>query len=192
MGVSLEKDGRRYTVRFERRLAHPPEKVWRALTERELLKQWFPSEVRGAWETGAKLTFVFESGAEGGGEASALEGEVLAVEPARLLEFRWGESVLRFELLPEAGGCRLIFSDSFDDGSIAARNTAGWEICLTNLESVLEGSAPAEFDLQAWRVLFRDYAAQFEPKAGSQQGAPETHPAVVAEQAAQGHEDQER
>ncbi len=34
-------------VRFSRRLPHPPEKVWRALTEAEHLAAWFPTTVEG-------------------------------------------------------------------------------------------------------------------------------------------------
>jgi uncharacterized protein YndB with AHSA1/START domain len=42
MDATLIKDGSRYTVRFERKLAHSPEKVWQSLTERELLQQVVP------------------------------------------------------------------------------------------------------------------------------------------------------
>ena len=129
MDVSLTQDGPRYTVRFERRLAHSPEKVWRALTERELLQRWFPSDVEGDWTTGAKLRFTFESG-----ESEPIEGEVLTVEPPRLLEFRWGDSILRYELTADEGGCRLVFSETF-----------------------------ATFDLGAWRVLFEGYVGPQTP-----------------------------
>ncbi|UMG93452.1 SRPBCC domain-containing protein [Nocardioides sp. TF02-7] len=45
-GVLL-RDGDRVGLRFERRLAHPPEKVWRALTESEHLRHWFPADIVG-------------------------------------------------------------------------------------------------------------------------------------------------
>ena len=178
MDASLTHDGPRYTIRFERRLAHPPEKVWRSLTERKYLRRWFPSDVFGEWKKGAKLDFTFKDG-----EADPMEGEVLSVEYPRLLEYRWGESILRFELTAEGDGCRLHFSEAFEDSSIAARNAAGWETCLRNLEEILRGYEPAAFDLGAWRILFERYVSRFEPLAGSQQGPPETHPAVVAEKA---------
>ena len=173
MDATLKKDGTRYTVRFERQLAHLREKVWRVLTERELLKEWFPCDVIGEWTVGAKLQFVF---AEGEAENTELSGEVLAVEPPRLLEYRWGESVLRCELIVQGDGCRLIFSESFEDGSIAARNAAGWDLCLENMQVVLADRAPAEFAMDAWRVSFNRYVEEFEPLAGPQQGPPETHP----------------
>jgi hypothetical protein len=52
-----------YVLRFERRLAHPPEKVWRALTEPDQLRQWFPTDIEGERKLGAKLLFVFRDDA---------------------------------------------------------------------------------------------------------------------------------
>ncbi len=157
--------------------------MWRVLTERELLKKWFPSDVVGEWKAGAKLQFVFEGGEGEGPKEEDLRGEVLTVEPGRLLEFTWGKSLLRYELIAEGGGCRLVFSESFEAGSIAARNAAGWELCLDNLGANLEDKKPAEFSLDAWRVPFQRYVEKFQPVAGTQQGPPDTHPAVVEEKA---------
>ncbi len=172
MDASLSKDGPRYTLRFERQLAHSPKKVWQVLTDGELLKQWFPCDVVGEWTVGAKLQFVFEKGEGEGIEEADLQGEVLSVEPFRLLEYRWGQSILRCELIAEGDGCRLIFSETFEDGSIAARNAAGWEMCLANMEAVLRDRPPSEFEMEAWRVPFERYVAEFEPLAGPQQGPP--------------------
>jgi hypothetical protein len=105
-----------------------------------------------------------------------------AVEPQRLLEYRWGKHVLPCELISEGDGCRLIFSESFTDGSIAARNAAGWLCCLAGLES--GGREPAGFDMAEWRPPFEKYAAEWEALAGLQQGPPGTHPAVRTEKAA--------
>ena len=73
----LEKDGPRFALRLERRLPHSPEKVWRALTERELLKQWFPADVEGAWTVGATLRFHFLHGEGDNMPEEDLQGEVL-------------------------------------------------------------------------------------------------------------------
>src|SRR5438874_2545629 len=43
----LEQGGGRWRVRFTRRLGHPPEKVWRALTEPAHLATWFPTTIEG-------------------------------------------------------------------------------------------------------------------------------------------------
>jgi len=186
MDASLTKSGERYTLALERRLPHLPAKVWRVVTEWELLHQWFPAHVIGEWKVGAELRFEFQHGEGDQLSEEELRGEVLAVEPERLLEFRWGKHILRCELIPDGDGCRLLFSENFEDASWGARNSAGWEWCLQNLETILEGAATAKFVLDVWRERFEHYVAAFQPQFGPQQGPPETHHAVVAEKTDEG------
>src|SRR6202034_553899 len=46
LGALSRQDGR-WTLRFTRRLAHPREKVWRAVTEPEQLAVWYPQQIVG-------------------------------------------------------------------------------------------------------------------------------------------------
>src|SRR5512141_824943 len=78
---------------FERRLAHPVERVWRAVTDPAELAHWFPSAVRGEVAPGGRLTFDF-----GDDDLPTLEGEVVELEPPRRFAFTWGDDVLRIEL----------------------------------------------------------------------------------------------
>src|SRR5919197_916085 len=90
----LIQDGDRWQLRFERQLPHPPARVWRALTEPEELRHWFPDQVAvSEWKVGAKLQF-----SDARARIEPFDGEVLAFEPPRVLEFRWGTDVIRFEL----------------------------------------------------------------------------------------------
>lgn len=184
MDATLTKTGTRYALGLERNLAHSPEKVWRVLTERELLKQWFPCDVAGEWKVGAELRFTFLHGEGEGLPEEDLRGEVLAVDPPRLLEFRWGTHVLRCELIPEGEGCRLVFSETFDDPSCGARDAAGWEMCFENLELLMQGVALAQFVAEVWRAKFERYVGKFEPEFGPQQDMPDNHPAREEERAA--------
>ena len=143
MDASLTKTGPRYTLGLERRLAHSPEKVWRVLTERDLLNQWFPCDVEGEWKVGSELRFNFLHGEGEGLPEEDLRGEVLVLDPPRLLEYRWGTHLLRCELTADGDGCRLLFSESFEDASWGARNAAGWEMCLDNLELLVQGQSGA-------------------------------------------------
>ncbi|MEM7481304.1 MAG: SRPBCC family protein [Acidobacteriota bacterium] len=173
MKATFSKAGAKYELAFERRLAHPVEKVWRVLTERELLNRWFPAEVAGEWKVGARLRFAFP-GAEG--EAlpeGELRGEVLAVDPPHLLEFRWSDSILRWELRADGEGCRLSFTEFLDDPSKGARSAAGWEMCLENLELLAQGGILAKFAWGVWRAKYSRYAKEFEAVHGRQQGPPE-------------------
>ena len=98
----LEDIGGRWRLRFTRELAHPQEKVWRAITEPEHMRAWFPQHVSGDWVVGGPLTF---SGPEGRGPD--FDGEVLAYQPQSLVEFRWGTDVIRLELAGRPDGCTL-------------------------------------------------------------------------------------
>jgi uncharacterized protein YndB with AHSA1/START domain len=161
--AKLQTDGARPTVRLERLLPDPPEVVWRALTERDQLRSWFPSDVvveGGEWTAGAAITFPFTPDVAD----MTLTGEVLEVDPPRALAFTWGEEALRFELTGHDGGTRLVLLDEVPP-SAAARNAAGWELCLDRLA----GLEPADDD---WRPRFERYAAAFAPALGEQEGPP--------------------
>ena len=151
-------DDGRWQLRFERRLPHPPEKVWRALTEPEHLEHWFPTTIEGEREAGAPLHFSFRNG-----EAPAFEGEMLAYEPPSLLELRWGDDVLRLELRPEGDGTVLTLLDILYDRGKGARDAAGWHVCLDKLAAHLGGA-----DSQtAWQDVHDDYVERFGPEAAT-------------------------
>jgi uncharacterized protein YndB with AHSA1/START domain len=163
---TLLTDGARPAVRLERHLPDPPAVVWQAITDREQLKAWFPCDVvvaGGRWAVGAPITFPFPPGVID----MTLTGEVLAVDEPNALEFTWGEEVLRFELRPEGGGTHLILVDELPPGS-AARNAAGWDVCLDRL-------AGLEPSPDAWHSLFDAYTGAFEPVLGPQEGPPPGH-----------------
>ena len=159
--ATLTTTGTRPTIRFERDLADPPPTVRRALTDPEDLKAWFPSEiVTDRWDVGAKLTFVFPENPE-----FTMGGTVLELDEPHLLVYTWGEDTLRFELTPtESGGTRLVFINALTPGT-AARTAAGWQLCLERLA----GTTPPR---DAWRPLFQQYTAAFEPELGPQEGPP--------------------
>jgi len=105
-------------VRLERR-SDPPSVVWRAITEREQLRSWFPCDVVVTGETWesvppSRLPFSPEV------IDVVLTGTVLAVEEPNMLAFTWGEETLRFELSPEDGGTLLVLIDELP-ASAAAR-----------------------------------------------------------------------
>jgi uncharacterized protein YndB with AHSA1/START domain len=156
----LEQAGERWRLRFTRRLAHPPEKVWRALTEQEHLQAWFPDGISGEWQVGARLTF----GPAGG---PSFTGEVRIIEPPKTLEFSWGTDLLRFEVEPTSGGCVLTLLDTFDELGKAARDTAGWHVCIDKLDLHLDGTSPSWSDGDRWKELNAGYTAEFGPDAAT-------------------------
>lgn len=128
------------TLRFERHLAHPPEKVWRALTEPAHLSAWYPMQVVDLdLRAGGAIRFRDEEGTE-------FRGEVTEVNPPKHFAFReydpeTGEHDARFELAPDGEGCVLVFTHSFVPGDWAAQVETGWNRCLDALPAVLEAIA---------------------------------------------------
>ena len=110
------RDDGRYVLRFERHIAHPPQRVWRALTEPDQLRQWFPTDIEGERKPGAKIRFAFREPAPRAEDMPELlehdpedlDGEFTEFDPPRRLAYTWGEEDLRWELEPAGEGCRLL------------------------------------------------------------------------------------
>lgn len=163
MDGQLEQGDGRWQLRFTRRLPHPPEKVWRALTEPEHLAAWFPTTIEGERAAGALLRFEFP-----GGEAPAFDGEMVAYEPPSLLELRWGPGdTLRFVLRPDGDGTVLTFVNAFDELGKAARDAAGWHACLDLLGYRLAGGKPPWAPSERWAAVHPSYVERFGPEAAA-------------------------
>jgi uncharacterized protein YndB with AHSA1/START domain len=133
------------SVVIECDLPDPPEKVWRALTERELLAQWImPNDMKP--EVGAR--FSFRPAQEEGGRAE-VECEVLEAEPNRTLRWRQRErddsdaalapveSVVSFELeaIPGGGTHLRVVHDEFSAEAIrAVARSSEPEACATVIQ----------------------------------------------------------
>jgi uncharacterized protein YndB with AHSA1/START domain len=146
----------RPALRFERRLAHPMEVVWQAITRTDELDHWFPSRVEAdELREGAEMTFRFES-MPLEGMPTTISGRVTAFDPPRLFAFYWGDDHLRFELEPMAdseGACLLRLTVLLDTREKAARDGAGWHVCLDRLEAQLDGVDGGG----DWRALYEEY-----------------------------------
>jgi uncharacterized protein YndB with AHSA1/START domain len=159
----LEQVDDRVSLRFIRRLRQPPLTVWRALTEPDDLAAWFPTTIDGDRRAGARLRFSHRDNA-----APPFDGEMLAYEPTSLIELRWGEEILRFELEPDgAGGTVLTFTDTFAEVGKAARDGAGWHACLDLLALVAGGKSAPWSPGERWRQLIGDYRERLGAEAST-------------------------
>lgn len=97
------------TLAFEFDLAHPPEKVWRALTEPALMREWLLDIAELELATGA--AFTLRAPPQPGWDGT-VNCRFLEIEPQRKLRYSWvvGEldTVVTFTLTPTDGGTRLI------------------------------------------------------------------------------------
>lgn len=170
MNESLAVVEGRHVLSMERRFDHPVEKVWRAITDPREMGRWFPSQVEIDLRVGGTIRFSADT------QGPDMEGRILELDPPRLFTYTWGDSVLRFELVPEdsagsqdgpeAIGCRMLFRHTFDDPVSGASFAAGWTICFQNLERSLVGK-PADVGLESWAALHDSFVGQFGLDAGT-------------------------
>ncbi len=159
---TLERSGDLSVLRYERRLAHPREMVWRAITEDTHLATWFPTTIEGERQAGAALHFAFRQS-----EGEPFDGEMLAFAPPSLMELRWADDVLRFELEPDPPGCILRLTVTFPEYGKAARDAAGWHVCLEQLVAACDGTDLAWQPPDRWRVVHRGYVERLGPEASA-------------------------
>jgi uncharacterized protein YndB with AHSA1/START domain len=132
------------SLSFEFDLRHPPSKVWRALTDPELLAQWLLPVVEGKLEPGA--AFVFKTQAYPGWDGT-VQCRMLEIEEQRKLSYAWTvpflDTVVTFTLTPTASGTRLSlvqsgFKPDQKDAFGGARY--GWNMMGGKLVDLLETS----------------------------------------------------
>jgi hypothetical protein len=95
------------------------------------------------------------------------DGEVLAVAPPGLFEFRWGTDVIRIEVAPAPCGSTLTFTGTFAELGRAARDGAGWHLCLEHLEHALDGTRPPGPPGERWSAIHVGYVERFPPEAAA-------------------------
>src|SRR5215471_11777407 len=130
------------SVVVEREIPHPPEKIWRALTQPHLIEEWL---MRNDFQPVVGHRFNLR-----GDWGGVLDCEVLAVEPNKTLSYTWNhthadaaynmESVVTFTLSPTRTGTRLRMEQvGFRPDQRQAYGGAkvGWQQTFAKLEQVL-------------------------------------------------------
>ena len=115
-------------VRFELVYPQPVDRVWKMVTVPEEMAAWFPTTVEADLREGGAMRFTFP-----GGEMEPMDGRVVELDPPRVFAFLWGQEVLRLELAAEGEGTRLTLTHHISNDDEAARNAAGWHVCLDKL-----------------------------------------------------------
>ncbi len=129
-------------VVVEREFPHPPEKLWRALTQPHLIQEWLMKN-----DFKPEVGHRFNLRGDWGG---VLDCEVLAIEPHKTLSYTWNfahddaafnlQSVVTFTLTPTRSGTSLRMEQSgFRPEQKQAFGGArhGWQEFLGKLEQVL-------------------------------------------------------
>jgi uncharacterized protein YndB with AHSA1/START domain len=149
------------TVRIERTLPGPIERVWAYLTESEKRRQWLAAGDMELKE-GGSVEHVFRNSELTGHDGSPppkyaahagesrMRGRITACEPPRLLAYEWSEgesaSHVRFELTPQGDAVHLLLVHSrLPDREEMLSVAGGWHTHLGILVDRLEGREPEGF-----------------------------------------------
>jgi uncharacterized protein YndB with AHSA1/START domain len=130
------------SVVVEKVFPHPPEKVWRALTESSLMEQWL---MKNDFEPVVGHAFSLRMAPVQNWDG-VIECQVVSLEPGKSLSYTWStmghESVVTFQLTPtEAGTHVRVEQAGFRPDQEAAFKGAqyGWKNFLGGLERVVAG-----------------------------------------------------
>jgi len=129
------------SVVIEKEFAHPPEKVWRALTEGDLIRQWL---MANDFQPVVGRSFQFRAEPVPGWNG-VIDCEVLLAEPYERLSYSWGTmgmgTVVAWTLTPTQGGT-LVRMEHSGFGADQEANykgaTYGWRKFFGGLERVVE------------------------------------------------------
>jgi uncharacterized protein YndB with AHSA1/START domain len=130
------------SVIVEREIPFPPEKIWRALTQPQLIEEWLMKN-----DFKPVVGHSFNLRGDWGG---VLDCEVLAVEQHKTLSYTWDfahedadynlKSVVTFTLVPTGTGTRLRMEQSGfrpDQKQAYGGARTGWQQFFAKLEEVL-------------------------------------------------------
>src|ERR1700738_322781 len=119
----------------EREMPHPPEKIWRALTQPHLIEEWL---MKNDFKPVVGHSFNLRA------DWGVVDCQVLAVEPNKTVSYTWGayglESVVTWTLTPTSTGTNLRMEQSGfrpDQPQNYQGAKYGWQQFFANLEQVL-------------------------------------------------------
>jgi uncharacterized protein YndB with AHSA1/START domain len=123
------------SVVVEREVPYPPEKIWRALTQPQLIEEWL---MKNNFKPAVGHRFNLSA------DWGAVDCEVLAVEPHKTLSYSWGTkdltSVVTWSLIPKGAGTLLRMEQigfKPDQQQYYQGAKYGWQRFVAALEQVL-------------------------------------------------------
>ncbi len=161
-GVQIEPT----TVRIQRLLPGPIERVWAYLTESDLRRQWLAAgpmdlkiggEVDLTWRND-ELSDHAETRPPGMEREHSMKSQITRIDPPRLLAFNWGGGDVTFELEREADEVMLTVTHRrLPDRNNLLNVSAGWHAHLDVMADRLAGRAPGPF-WSTWSRLRAEYS----------------------------------
>ncbi len=148
------------TVRFERVLPAPIEKVWQYLTSSECLPEWLAEgSIDQRFGGKVKLNFDVEAVPERAGKGEVIEGAVTFIDPLRALAYSWGTpgsdetSNVSMQVTSEGDKTALVLTHTQLPAEAMAEVMAGWHAHLDVLKARLADVTPPDFRKRFKEVL---------------------------------------
>jgi uncharacterized protein YndB with AHSA1/START domain len=127
---------------IEKEMPHPPEKIWRALTQRALIEDWL---MKNDFQPVAGHRFNFRA-TPAPNWSGIIDCEVLVVEPNSRLSYTWDsmgmKSVVAWTLTPTKGGTHVRMEQSgfrSEEDANYKGASYGWRKFTGSLERVVAG-----------------------------------------------------
>jgi uncharacterized protein YndB with AHSA1/START domain len=138
LGIVEPRDGK-YVLRYERRLVHPIQRVWSALTQPEEIVGWL-AEATMDLVVGGNVELRWLNTDDQGNRAEA-HGTITELDPPHLIEYDTDiHGLLRWELREAGNGTVLTFTNITPaPEEYKLMVAAGWHIHLDHLVDALEG-----------------------------------------------------
>jgi uncharacterized protein YndB with AHSA1/START domain len=166
MYANVTKVDAGHEIRYERRLNHPVEKVWEALTDPERLPAWLGRAEQLELSVGGAYEIHWEN------SDAVMDGTITELDPPRLLETdSSSHGRLRWELAPQPGGCELSLTVTMDAPDFLTKALAGWHLHIDVLESFLASGNRIDWEHDDWMSDWERLHERYVELYGAETGA---------------------
>jgi uncharacterized protein YndB with AHSA1/START domain len=150
-GVVTEVGGGLYDVRYERHIPKSIDRVWAAITEPARLEAWL-AQAKVDLRVGGVIELYWPVPGDG------MKSRITELDPPRLFAFGWPEpdgapdSIVRFELSEEPGGCRLVLTNTLLRVQFLLSVATGWHTHLDQLPAGAASPDPQPLRMESWNA----------------------------------------
>jgi uncharacterized protein YndB with AHSA1/START domain len=165
---SVNVDGDFATLEFERRLSHPPEIVWQAITEPKELEEWYLTKVQIDGRQGGRIEFW------SGPTRVHVTGSILVWDPPHVFEHEWNvepsngfpkgeKATIRWEIQPDGNASILKMTHRNLTPGTARVFSSGAHAFLDRLEASLD-----ETSMPDWMERVKELRPSYQQKSTPQ------------------------
>jgi uncharacterized protein YndB with AHSA1/START domain len=159
MNGTATREGDGYVLRFERRIEHPLEAVWEAISTPDGTRGWL-GDARLELTAGSPVRLQFDKTV-----GNVVEGRVTEVDPPHVLEYTFGQddSILRWELTAAgAAATTLVLTHRLPGAEHLPETLAGWHTLIELIPAAIAGEDPS-WSKERWDEVRAGYGPVQDP-----------------------------